>query len=79
MGEKKKILVVDDELDFLGVIKLRLEKNNYEVVTATNGLECLKKIKKDKPDAVLLDILMPKLDGLNTMPLPNVKTIFYGN
>lgn len=65
--EKKKILVVDDEPDFLEVMKIRLEANNYQVITASDGKDALEKIKNEKPDAVLLDILMPKLDGLQTL------------
>ncbi len=64
---KKKILVVDDEIDFLKVIKLRLEVNGYDVVTAFDGEEVLKKIKTERPDALLLDILMPKIDGLDIL------------
>lgn len=65
--EKKKILVVDDEQDFLKLIKIRLEASNYEVITASSGEEALKKIKTDKPEAVLLDILMPGIDGLEVL------------
>ncbi|MFH1046134.1 MAG: response regulator [Candidatus Omnitrophota bacterium] len=64
---KKKVLLVDDELDFLYTVKLRLEANDYEVITATDGKEALRKIKSDKPDAVLLDVMLPKLDGLETL------------
>ena len=64
---KKKILVVDDEIDFLKVIKFRLEVNGYEVITAYDGEEALKKLKSEKPDALLLDILMPKIDGLGIL------------
>ncbi len=64
---KNKILVVDDEPDFVEMITLRLEANNYEVLAAYNGKEALKKVESDKPDAVLLDILMPGLDGLNVL------------
>ena len=64
---KKKIVVVDDEVDFLDLVKIRLEANNYQVVTASNGREGLEKIKKEKPDAVLLDILMPEMDGLKVL------------
>ena len=64
---KKKVLLVDDEPDFLNTVKMRLEANDYEVITATNGKEALKKIQVEKPDAVLLDILMPKLNGLETL------------
>lgn len=65
--EKKKILVVDDEPDFLEVITVRLEENDYEVITASNGNDAFKKVKEDKPDAVLLDILMPGIDGLELL------------
>jgi len=65
--EKKKILVVDDEPDFLEMIKIRLEASDYEVITASSGKEALIKIKRDKPDAVLLDVLMPGLDGIETL------------
>lgn len=64
---KKKILVVDDEPDFLEVITVRLEENDYEVITASNGNDAFKKVKEDKPDAVLLDILMPGIDGLELL------------
>jgi DNA-binding response OmpR family regulator len=61
---KKKILVVDDEPDFLEMIKMRLEASDYAVVTAVDGKEALDKVEEEKPDAVLLDILMPGMDGL---------------
>lgn len=64
---KKKILVVDDEPDFLEVITARLEENDYEVITASNGNDAFKKVKEGKPDAVLLDILMPGIDGLKLL------------
>jgi len=64
---KRKILIVDDEPDFLEVMRARLEANDYEVTTASNGDEALKFIKNSKPDAVLLDILMPGIDGLEVL------------
>jgi len=64
---KKKILVVDDEPDFLKMIKIRLEANEYDVVVATNGKEALEQVKDHNPDAVLLDILMPGIDGLEVL------------
>ncbi|MCF7908244.1 MAG: response regulator [Candidatus Omnitrophica bacterium] len=64
---KKKILVVDDEPDFLDLISQRLKENNYEVITASDGKEGLEKIKNERLDVVLLDILMPKLNGLDTL------------
>ena len=60
-------MVIDDEADFLEMIKIRLEANNYKVITVLNGKEGLEKVKQEKPDAVLLDILMPGLDGLRVL------------
>jgi CheY-like chemotaxis protein len=64
---KKKILVVDDEPDFIKMLKIRLEAGGYEVVTASTGSEALSAIKKHRPAAVLLDILMPGMDGLEVL------------
>ncbi len=64
---KKKILVVDDEPDFLKVITMRLKANNYEVITATNGKECIEQAKKSSPDIIIMDIMMPELDGIATI------------
>lgn len=61
---KKKILVVDDEVDFVELMTLRLEANGYEVITANNGHDALDMTEQDKPDAILLDIMMPEMDGL---------------
>ena len=64
---KKKILIVDDEIDFLEMLRMRLLANDYDVVTAMTGKEALEKLKTEKPDAVLLDILMPEIDGLDVL------------
>ncbi|MDD5423162.1 MAG: response regulator [Candidatus Omnitrophota bacterium] len=64
---RKRVLIVDDEVDFIEILKVRLESNNCEVITANNGKEALERIKKDKPNAVLLDIMMPELDGLTVL------------
>lgn len=61
--EKKKILVVDDELDMLMVIKLRLEASGFNVVTASDGLEGLNLARKENPDLIVLDIMLPKMNG----------------
>ena len=61
--KKKRILVVDDELDLLMVIKLRLEASGYDVTTATDGLEGLNAARRDKPDLIVLDIMLPKMNG----------------
>ncbi|HAM38922.1 MAG: hypothetical protein A2474_04010 [Elusimicrobia bacterium RIFOXYC2_FULL_34_12] len=59
----KKILIVDDEKDVVEVIAMYLEKEDYEVASAFDGLEALEKITNEKPDLVILDVMMPKLDG----------------
>ena len=60
---KKKILVIDDELELVDMLKIRLEANNYEVVAAVDGEEGMEKAKSEKPDLIILDIMMPKKDG----------------
>lgn len=65
--KKRKVLVVDDEPDFIKMIKLRLESVGYEVIVASKGTEALELVKKEKPSAVLLDILMPGMDGLEVL------------
>jgi DNA-binding response OmpR family regulator len=59
----KIILVVDDEPDIVKIVELWLSANNYEVHTAHNGVEGLSKCKLIRPDAVILDIMMPDMDG----------------
>jgi len=59
----KKILVVDDERDALKMLRIRLEKNGYAVIGAVSGEECLEKAVREKPDLILLDVLLPKLSG----------------
>ena len=59
----KKILVVDDEPHFLLLVKSRLEGNGYQTVEATDGVEALRKAKEEKPDLILLDLMLPKMDG----------------
>jgi cellulose synthase/poly-beta-1,6-N-acetylglucosamine synthase-like glycosyltransferase len=67
MAKQSKVLLVDDEIDFLEIFKERLEASDLEVVTASEGLEALQKFRSEKPDAVLLDILMPGADGLEIL------------
>ena len=63
----KKILLIDDEMDFITVMQLRLQANGYTVITAYTGEEALRKIKEEKPDALLLDIMLPGEDGLSIL------------
>ena len=58
-----KILIVDDEPIFLKVTQVKLEAFGYEVITACHGLEGLKKAEDEKPDLILLDVLMPVMGG----------------
>ena len=66
--EKKigKILVVDDEKDIIQIVKYNLELNGYEVEIAENGVDAIIKSKSFKPDLILLDIMMPHKDGIQT-------------
>jgi CheY-like chemotaxis protein len=60
---KPKILLVDDDADFVESTKTILESKPYEVLVAVNGDECLRKAREEKPDLILLDIIMPVEDG----------------
>lgn len=62
----KKILIVDDEQDIVELLKYNLEKEGYKCFTANNGVEALVKAREKKPDVVLLDIMMPEMDGIET-------------
>ncbi len=62
--EKLKILLVDDEYDILEFISYNLEKEGYEVYTARNGLEGIKQAEKHQPHLILLDVMMPEMDGI---------------
>jgi len=60
---RTKILVVDDEPNIVQTLQDRLEMNEYEVFTAGNGREGLEKFKEQRPDVILLDVIMPIMDG----------------
>src|SRR5690554_2285597 len=62
--KKEKILLVDDDPDTLEIIKYNLQKENYRVLTADNGEEAIRIAKKEKPDLVILDVMMPEMDGM---------------
>ena len=62
-----KILIVDDEPDLVQTIQDRLEMSGYTVTTAGNGKEGLEKTLQEKPDIVLLDVIMPIMDGLEML------------
>ena len=59
----RKILLADDDPDVIEVVSILLEDEGYEIATARDGAEALEKIKQEDPDLVILDLLMPKVDG----------------
>ena len=63
MTDKKRVLVVDDEPDFALLVQGNLQKEGFDVDVAYNGVEGLEKIKQNPPDAVVLDVMMPEMDG----------------
>src|SRR5439155_5016544 len=67
MREPALILVVDDVADNVEILQLRLESQGYEVITAGDGEEALATVRAKLPDLLLLDIQMPKLDGIETV------------
>ena len=61
-----RILLVDDEIDILEFVRYNLQKEGYEVFTAQNGAEALKAAAKYRPHLILLDMMMPVMDGAQT-------------
>lgn len=82
MADKKKIkvLVVDDEPDIVEILKYNLQKEGYEVASAEDGIKAVKTATKFKPDVILLDIMMPNQDGVETClrirQIPELKHTF---
>ncbi|MBF0331032.1 MAG: response regulator [Candidatus Omnitrophica bacterium] len=66
---KKKILIVDDSPEVLVILRVALEKLGFEVIEATNGFEALAMVKKHVPALVIMDRMMPKMDGLKACAL----------
>jgi DNA-binding response OmpR family regulator len=67
MAAEKKILVVDDEQRIIQFIIMNLETEGFQVISASNGYEALEKVTKEIPDLVILDIMMPDMDGYETL------------
>lgn len=60
-------MIVDDEENMVELVKAILEKEGFEVIPAYNGMECLEKLKKVKPDLILMDVMMPGMTGKETV------------
>lgn len=60
---KAKILVVDDEVNITQILEFSMGAEGYEVITASNGEEAIDKARKEQPDLIILDIMMPRIDG----------------
>ena len=77
----KKILIVEDEANIRELLRLYLEREGYTVLEAENGVEGIKKWKSDKPDMLLLDVMMPVMDGcdaaraIRALDRPDAKTV----
>lgn len=63
----KKILIADDKPEVLELVRVSLESEDYQIIDASDGKEALEKIRLEKPDLVLLDIVMPKMDGFEVL------------
>ena len=67
MDNKKTIMVVDDNPDIITIVRTILEGKGYSVLSATSGAELLNMLKTQKPDLIILDIMMPEMDGLEVL------------
>jgi CheY-like chemotaxis protein len=67
MDNKKTIMVVDDNPDIITIVRTILEGKGYSVLSATSGPELLNLLKTNKPDLIILDIMMPEMDGLEVL------------
>ena len=65
MPKKSKILIIDDDRDFLDATSMVLESSSYQVITSADGDDGLRKVKRERPDLVLLDVIMPVKDGFS--------------
>jgi len=63
----KKILAVDDEKHIVRLVQVNLERQGYEVVTANDGREALEKVESERPDLLVLDVMMPYMDGFEVL------------
>lgn len=67
MKNQKTILIAEDEVSLLHVLRMKFEKEGYKVQVATNGEEVLSQTEKEKPDIIVLDLVMPRIKGIEVM------------
>lgn len=76
---KPRVLVVDDESDFIQLLKYNLEHQGFDILTATNGVEALNIARRELPDVVLIDLMLPDLDGFSVCEIlrsqPSTSTV----
>jgi len=79
VAPKKRILIIEDQAVIVNILRMRLEANHYDVITADNGQEGLEKARKENPDLIILDVMLPKMNGYKVCQLlkadPHYKTI----
>lgn len=81
---KKTILIVEDDVNLSELVKFRLEQSNYNVIVVYNGLQMFEQIRHTKPDLIVLDVMLPKIDGYklcglikNYDPFKNIPVILF--
>jgi CheY-like chemotaxis protein len=67
MENTKTIMVVDDNPDIITIVRTILEGKGFNVLSASSGIECIEALKSQKPDLIVLDIMMPEMDGLEVL------------
>ncbi len=75
-GRTRKVLIADDEPDILEILKYNLEKEGYQVSTAKNGDEALEKARQHQPDLIILDMMMPRKNGMQVLELLRAQEMF---
>ncbi len=80
MSKKNKVLIVDDESDILEMLDYNLSKEGYEVIQASDGFSAIEAAKEHLPQLILIDVMMPKMDGIETCrrlrEIPKLKDVF---
>ena len=72
MSKEAKILLVDDETDILEIVGYNLSQEGYQIVTAVNGREAVAKAKKELPQLIIMDVMMPEMDGFGWFPFSEI-------